>query len=201
MTIGSTSLRRRPLVAALLLGASLGAALPAQAATVAYEVGPASEISYMVVHPMHQVHASSHALTGRLGVADGKLVLPATLRLPLLSFDSGNGSRDSNAATTLNVGRFPLTTLEVESFAESARLKEGTLTRIAGTATGKLTLHGVTRPVSIPLTATLSAATLAVDATFSVSLTDYQIPRPSLLFRPIDDDVKLTVHLVAAPAR
>ena len=69
---------------------------------------------------------------------------------------------------------------------------------IAGTATGRLGLHGLTHAVSIPLTGVVTASTRTVDGEFTVLLTDYGIPRPSLMFKPIEDEVRVTVHGVGA---
>jgi polyisoprenoid-binding protein YceI len=187
-------------VDALLLGAVLLAALPATAVVAAekpYVFGRESELDYYLVHPMHHVKGVSHALEGKVALDADHLVLPLALKLPLLTFNSGNGNRDSNAAYTLDVPHFPVATLEVTKFAESSRVTDAGGLRLSGTATGRLALHGLTHAVSIPLQALVTASKLVVDGEFVVKLTDYGITRPSLLFKPVDDDVRVTVHGVA----
>ena len=111
----------RPLVAlALLLGPLAGAS---GAADGAYTLGAASEIDYYVVHPMHHIKAVTHALEGKLVFADDHLVTPLTLKLPLVSFNSGNVNRDNNAAFYLDITHFPTATLEVTHFTETAHSK------------------------------------------------------------------------------
>lgn len=183
-------------------GTAAQGATPAQAAErpITYVVGGGSgEIRYDLSHPLHKVHGVSQGLAGRIAVAGGHLVTPATFELPLLTFDSGNASRDDNAALTLDVGRFPKATLEITSFKEASNAQEAGARVIIGEATGRLALHGVRRPVSVPVRATVKAGQVTVDATFPVRLTDYQIPRPSLLFQPVDDEVKVTVHALGQP--
>jgi polyisoprenoid-binding protein YceI len=46
-------------------------------------------------------------------------------------------------------------------------------------ATGELTLHGVTRSVTIPLAARRDGSTLAVDGSLTVTFADYGIDDPS----------------------
>lgn len=162
-----------------------------------YDLGKASEVVYHVVHPFHHVRATSHDLSGHLSLVDGHLVTPVVLTLPLITFDSGNASRDSNAALALDIAKFSHATLAVAQITESTRVRDKADLRITATATGKLTLHGINKTVTLPLQAVVSPTTLTVDAAFSVWLSDYQIPRPSLLFRPVDDEVKIEVHAVA----
>ncbi len=186
-------------VAAALFAAPAGHAAPAQLPDT-FDFGSASAVSYHLVHALHQVTGVSHALRGRVTLAGDRLATPMTLRLPLVSFESGNANRDANAAATLDVGRFPAAVLEVRRFTETSRTAlPGGAFAIVGEAVGQLGLHGVIRPVSVPLRARVAPEGVTVDATFEVSLTAYQIPRPSLLFKPVDDVVKVSVHGVAAP--
>lgn len=195
----SRSLLAAAVAALLALPLAPGSAHAAPAAT--FDFGPASTVSYHLVHPLHQVTGVSHALRGRVVMAGEHLATPLTLRLPLLTFDSGNTSRDANAALTLEVGRFPAAVLEVRRFAETSRTAlPGGAWAIVGEASGELALHGVKRAVTVPLRARVGPEGVTVDAAFEVSLTAHQIPRPSLMFKPVDDTVKVSVHGVAAPA-
>ena len=176
------------------------AALPPLAAVSAekpYTFGQQSELDYYLVHPMHHVKGVSHGLSGQVSLADDHLLLPFGLKLPLLTFNSGNANRDSNAAYALDVPHFPTSTLDIQQFAETSRSKDGSGLHLAGRASGRLALHGLTHTVTIPLQAVVTATKLVVDGEFVVKLTDYGIPRPSLLFRPVDDEVRVTVHGVA----
>lgn len=182
-----------------LTAPALAAAAPAT--TTTYVFTPETEVDYFVEHPMHHVKGVTHALAGDVAVTNDKLVTPVTIKLPLLTFNSGNGNRDNNAALILDVARFPAAAVDVQKFVETGRTKENGVTKLTGTAHGNLSLHGITRPVEVPLTVTVGANQLIVDGTLTVKLSEYKIERPSLLFTPINDDVKVAIHGVAAPHR
>lgn len=173
---------------------------PAPAATT-YGFTPDTEVDYFVEHPMHHVKGVTHSLAGDVTISNDKLVTPLTIKLPLLTFNSGNGNRDNNAALILDVARFPAASVDVQKFVETGRTKENGVTKLTGTAHGNLSLHGITRPVEVPLTVVLGTNQLTVDGTLTVKLSEYKIERPSLLFTPINDDVKVAIHGVAAPRR
>ena len=68
--------------------------------------------------------------------------------------------------------------------------------RSPSTATGDLTLHGVTREVTIDLVARLDGSTFAVDGTSTVTFSDYDIDDPSGGPASVGDDGELEVLLV-----
>lgn len=182
--------------AILLAAASLLVAAPALAAPTQYSFGNGSTITYYVTHPLHHVEGVTHALAGRISVEDGKLTGPATLALPFVSFNSGNGNRDNTADYLLDIAHFPLVTLTITQFTPSSTAKDGDGLRETGTATGVLAMHGVRQPVSVPLTVTTSPTSVVADGDLNVSLTQFHISRPALLFMPISDTVKVHVHAV-----
>lgn len=184
-------------LAALVLAAAPAAA---PAATTTYAFGKQSVVTYTMVHQLHAFEGTTATLRGKVAIAGGKLVTPLKLTIPVVSFDSGNRNRDANALLALDAGRFPSVALDVAQFTEKGRTGSGAAFEVKGDASGTLKLHGVTRSVTIPLTAKVAPDALVVDAAFEVKLTDYGIERPSLLFKPVEDEVKVTVHGVAAPA-
>lgn len=62
------------------------------------------------------------------------------------------------------------------------------------TATGKLTIHGVTQDVVIPGTMTNATGSLTMKAKFMVKLADYKIKIPQLLWKNIAEEVEVTVE-------
>lgn len=179
-------------------------ATPARAGfpDTAYTLGAGTRVEYRLVHPMHKVVATSGKLEGRIAIKGDRLVVPLKIKLPLLSFDSGNRNRDGNALVYLEVNKFPKAVLDVTRFDEQARKPgpDGGVT-VTGNAGGALKVHGVSREVSFPLKAQASASGLTVDAEFDVSLTNHGIERPALLTVPVEDTVRVTVHAVGQPAR
>ncbi|HEY9720658.1 MAG TPA: YceI family protein [Oscillatoriaceae cyanobacterium] len=183
-----------------LATAALLFATPALAATTEYSFGNDSTITYYVTHPLHHVEGVTHTLAGKISVEDGRLVGPATLSLPFVSFNSGNGNRDNTADYLIDIAHFPLVTLTIDKFDAASTDKAGDGLRETGTAVGTLSIHGVRQPVTVPLTVTTSAINLVADGDLTVSLTQFHISRPSLLFMPISDTVKVHVHAIAKRA-
>ena len=66
-------------------------------------------------------------------------------------------------------------------------------------ASGKLTIHGVTREVEIPATIVRSGKGYAIHAEFIVKLEDYKISSPQLLLQNIAEQVKVTVDFMMTP--
>jgi len=63
---------------------------------------------------------------------------------------------------------------------------------------GNLTLHGVTRPVMIPVTITLNGSTLRAVGTFSIDRDDYKVKATSAFHGMVrvDDDIKFEFDIL-----
>ena len=122
--------------------------------------------------------------------------LAVTATLEPGRFDSGNFARDGNARfTVFDTGEFPTATLEgTLPLPEPLRAAEASGETTA-TFGGTLTLHGVTREVSFPLTVVRDGARADASGTFAVLLSDYGMTRPSLFGTTVNDRVDLSVAL------
>jgi polyisoprenoid-binding protein YceI len=67
------------------------------------------------------------------------------------------------------------------------------------TATGKLTIHGVTKDVEIPGTIEKQDTRLVMKSKFMVKLADYKIAIPQLLWQNIAEQVEVTVDFSYKP--
>jgi polyisoprenoid-binding protein YceI len=68
---------------------------------------------------------------------------------------------------------------------------------IDATATGELTLHGVTRTVEVPVRAQWTGSRIEVVASFDIVLADYQIEKPSsFMILSIADTGTVELHLL-----
>lgn len=65
---------------------------------------------------------------------------------------------------------------------------------------GTLTIHGTTRPVTIPVTAYPEQGLLITEGTATVQLQDYNIKNPSLLIFRTENTVKIEFHIELQPA-
>lgn len=66
-------------------------------------------------------------------------------------------------------------------------------------ATGKLTMHGVTRDVDIPGTIEVNGSKLILKAKFPVKLDDYKIIVPQVVWDKIAQQVEVTLDFVYRP--
>jgi polyisoprenoid-binding protein YceI len=68
------------------------------------------------------------------------------------------------------------------------------------TASGKLTIHGVTKVVNIPGTIeTLINDRLEMNAKFIVKLVDYKIKIPQIVWQNIAEEVEVTIEFIMKP--
>ena len=159
----------------------------AQGVPVAIDIEQ-SFISYDGRHPAHNWTGVSKEIKGSF-VFD--LINPTSsnvdLFVPVFSFDSKNSNRDSNMLDVIEDYFYPTV-----SFTSSEITKEDNGYLI----TGILFFHGVKKEITIPVNFILDDKKIIVDADFSVSLSDYEIKRPSLLTIKMKDDISIKFYLV-----
>jgi polyisoprenoid-binding protein YceI len=115
---------------------------------------------------------------------DGKF--SGTFHVPLDSLETGISMRDRHMKEKyLETGKYPNADLV---------LKACPLKASETTCEGKLTLHGVTKPVSIKLkSADAGPKTMKVNADFAVKLSDYGISIPKFANITVAEDVQIQV--------
>lgn len=98
-----------------------------------------------------------------------------------------------------------------EKYMDSEKFPKGTFTgKIEGfdksassiqpvTATGKLTIHGVTQPVTMQGTIEMKNTKVAMKSRFIVKLADYKIDIPQLMWQNIAEQVEVTVEITYKP--
>ena len=64
------------------------------------------------------------------------------------------------------------------------------------TANGKLTMHGVTRDISVPGTVTVKGAEATINSKFKVRTSDYGIKVPALVEGKIAKEIAVTVNTI-----
>lgn len=62
-------------------------------------------------------------------------------------------------------------------------------------ATGELTIHGVTKSITTPVTISVQNAVVSARTTFSITLADYKISIPALVTDKISKTIKIAVNL------
>ncbi len=179
----------------VLLAAALHAALPVRG-TLAVDAA-ASTIRFHVVHKLHSVDGASSAVEGKAAVKEDGTVL-AMVRVPVAAFRSGDANRDVHMREALGAEKHPFVV-----FKGIARLDAGA-PQLPGAVTieGEVELHGVKRPVAVPLSLELrDDGALRVRGRFETSLDAHGVERPSLLFIKIEDACRIDFDLLLREER
>jgi polyisoprenoid-binding protein YceI len=126
-------------------------------------------------------------VTGSLTFA-GSVVTAAELTADLTTLQSDDDRRDNQLQRqALESGRFPEATFTLTTPIELGALPEEGQP-ITTEATGDLTLHGVTRTVSIPIEATRDGSTVTVKGSIDIAFADYDMQKPqSFIVLSVDD--------------
>jgi polyisoprenoid-binding protein YceI len=148
----------------------------------------------------HDVVGRTPAVNGRLTIAHNR-VTQATVTADLRQLASDRAARDSYIhdhaldSDTYPTGRFTLT---------APITLPGGVTRgqeVHAQASGRLELHGVTRPVTIALDARWNGPTIQVVGTAPIKLADFKIDAPHTVIADVDDHGSFEVDLLFAPGR
>jgi len=186
------TLVRRWLAAALLLAlASPPWSAPAWADAVRFRVQPeASEVTFKATSRLMNADGRFHRVAGEI-VVDPKDLSTArvTLSIEAASIDTGIGRRDNHLRSEdfFDVRQFSSITFE------SLRV-EGAGRR--ATVFGRLTLHGVTRELAVPVEVDLTDLAMVATGEFVINRRDYGIAYQSSM-NPIGNEVRVAFTLRA----
>jgi polyisoprenoid-binding protein YceI len=144
----------------------------------------------------NQAVGRTRAVTGTMKVA-GATVEAVRIEADLTQLASDEDRRDNAIRLRgLESERFPTATLELaEPIQLGSAPAEGE--EVRGTGKGRLTVHGVTREVDLPVTGRWSGSTIQVVGQLAVKMSDYQIQAPR--FGPvvsIEDSAAVDFSLV-----
>ena len=141
--------------------------------------------------------AVTGGVTGNAELANAR----GWVEAPVTTLSTGNSLRDRDMRATMDVEKYPTMRFELAGVTvESPAAPSDTVT---GALRGALTIHGVTRDVTIP--ATLIRAADAIDASgaFPVDLGDYKVSGLTRLFGTLrvqrDIEVRFHVRFQATP--
>ena len=182
-----------------LTGLLLWGGLLAQGSPLRFTFLPEkSQVEFISGTQLGDFRGNTHQVSGEMVVdptKDGATV-HLTVSVDLRTLTSDNALRDQHMhKDLLEVDRFPRAVFTAGKFraAPGASKESGD-----GTLSGVLTLHGIERPVSLPIRFTMNGTTLQGEATLGVRLTDFNMTPPRLLGLKVRDQVTLQIHLVAA---
>jgi polyisoprenoid-binding protein YceI len=127
-------------------------------------------------------------VTGSLTL-DGTTVTEATIEADLTALRSDDRNRDRQLGRQgIESDRFPTATFSITAPIELGSIPAAG-EQIEVTASGQLTLHGVTRDVEVPMTAGLSGDAILVQGSIPILFADYEIEKPeSFRVLSVDDN-------------
>lgn len=179
-----TMLRRHVVLFFVLLVGS--AAFSRRGLAQTAQLAGTGTVEYHLTHKFHKIVGVSKAMAVRGSVDGSGLKLMA--RAQVSTFDSDNANRDSHMMETVEGEKYPW--VSVRAALPGFKLPSSGATTI--TVQAAVELHGVSvnHPVDIKLE-TKDGVHFKASFAFDESLTAHKIERPSLLFVPVEDLIKI----------
>ncbi len=167
------------------------------------EAGEATFVGYRVQEVLSSVGdfeavGRAPGVTGTL-VADGTTISEVSITADLTGLASDSGARDGQLKSqALETDTFPEATFVLTSPIDVATIPAEGET-VVFTATGDLTLHGVTNSVTLDVNGTVQSGKLIVVGSTDILMPDYNITPPSApIVASIDENAVMEVSLVFA---
>ena len=179
---------------ALFVFALMTAAYIAQAQQKIFTLDPAqTKVNFTVDSTLHTVHGDFRLKRGSIqfdnstGAATGELVVDSA------SGESGNNGRDKKMHKEI------LESPKYSDIVFTPQHVKGTVAN-EGKSTieveGTLTMHGKSKPVTMPLEVQLQNGTGSADGTFSVKYQEWGVKNPSTFVLRVNDSVHIHVHAI-----
>lgn len=142
--------------------------------------------------PLHTFTGESDHLTGMIDF-DENIV---DFFLDLETLKTGNGRRDRDMYSTLNVDDYPFaefTGALVSSFDSNSTEPQDV------TVTGDFSIHGVSREITVDGILQKRDDDLRLEAEWILDITDYNIEPPGILFYRVRDEMDVRIEAVLQP--
>lgn len=206
MRKGWTMMKRMFPALALAL-ALLAAWSPASAATARWQVKPGdgTRVEFVSKAPLETFTGRTRQVSGACTCDIARLSGDVALEVAvdMASLDTGLSKRNQHMRDNhLETGRFPQAWLRGGAVRPKAASDLPVGGAVAVEFTGELDLHGVRRPVVVPMTLSRPTAdTIVATAEFPVRLADYGIARPQMLLMKLAEEqvVHVTITLERTP--
>ncbi len=156
-----------------------------------------SMIEYTGSAPMHNWTGTSRDVSGTFVLdPDHADSSRAVIRVPVASFDSGNDRRDRKMREVTEAEQYPLVRLrgtEIQPL-RWGRSSDGKVGQweVAGT----LDFHGKTHPIDATVRVQTGPDSVYARAQFPISLTRFEVERPSILWTSIGDTIRIDARIV-----
>ena len=134
-------------------------------------------------------------VTGAVLVSAGYDAVRGWVEAPVATLRTGNGLRDRDLRKTMQVETYPAMRYDLSGATVQAETGDSARLLLHGT----LRLHGVSRPVDVPVTLTRSGGETArvahVVGSFPVNVTDYEVRGLTKAFGMLRMQERIEVHL------
>ena len=162
----------------------------------------ASDSSVVGYRVKEVLFGQDNEAVGRTNAVTGDLTISATtvntakFTVDMTKVSSDSGQRDGQfRGRIMQTSQFPTSTFELTQPIQLPSIPAN-LEEISVKATGKLTLHGVTKDVTIDLKARLDGSNLDVNGTIPITFSDYGISNPSGGPASVGDNGQIELLLV-----
>lgn len=163
-----------------------------------WKASSASIVQYRVKETLFGASAEA---VGKTSDIDGSIVINGTtvdtakFTVDMTTITSGKSQRDGQfQGRIMNTSQFPTSSFELTSPITLSSVEQDK--EITATATGKLTLHGVTKTVTFDVVAKRVTGAIKVNGSIPVHFEDYDINNPSGGPAQVGDDGTLEFTLV-----
>lgn len=154
-----------------------------------------AHISFFSSAPLEDIEADNKSVTCIYKPGSGKLAFKVLMK----SFRFERAAMQDHFNTQyLHTDEFPNATFSGK-LVSAAPIDPAVEGSHAVTATGELTIHGISRPVSHAGTVKSSGGRLELHAVFPVLLEDYNVKIPTNYVRNISREIEVTVHAILEP--
>ncbi len=164
-----------------------------------WTVAPDSQVGYRVKETLAGVDTEgagrTSSITGTMTI-DGTTVTATDLNVDMTTFTSDDSRRDSQFnGRIMQVSQFPTAKFKLTTPVDIGTIPtDGSSVQVQ--ATGDLTIHGVTKPVTFDLTAKETNGRIGVVGSTVITFADYGIENPSNGFATTGDTGTLELQLV-----
>ena len=136
-----------------------------------------SSIEFYSYAPLEDIEAVNTESMGAIDLSTGEFII----KIPVSSFEFPN---------KLMQKHFNDSYLETDRYPEC--VFRGKLE--GDNAIGEITLHGITKKISVPVIMSNSVEKVTVDTEFKIALKDHKIKVPRLLFQNIAEEIEVKVR-------
>jgi polyisoprenoid-binding protein YceI len=168
-----------------------------------WKVADGSEAGYRVREKLASLPAQSDAVgrtpdvTGDVTIS-GDTLTAASITVDLTTLKSDEDRRDNRVRGTLQVDQFPTATFELT---DSLPLEDANASTATIDAVGDLTIHGVTKSVTVSIEAARRGDRLELVGSATFAMADFGIDPPNIGgFVTVEDDATMEFKILLARA-